>query len=358
MKIKIDKLVAVGGSGLLGYYMGLSIFQGIFWRWLMAVLPPINDRNLPRNYTGFLGFSIAAALCYIAYTWFVERQPVAKNKRQYFYGTAALLLLPTLLLFAFRLHAIGFVRAAEATTPTELGMRYQQMSAGFSLTDSSAIFLGKSVELRMDEEYLAELGKGIQAMKIENIIERGEMGIRNPEATLWLSYDYNGRWYSKIISKYDNGFFESIGGGRQVLYGSEALEAFMHRLNIELGDINSFTEAKVYHTSLIEGAEFKEIEAMSESELGQLKEEIKVDNRYQPDNEIVEAFSEIINERDYIDRNQTHLYVIALKRQIIDNNRSLSFENFILYDDNLKLAFFNGEFYKFDIGPLLKEYIN
>ncbi|SDK92750.1 hypothetical protein [Natronincola ferrireducens] len=363
MKTKIDKIVAIFGSGLLGYYLGLSIFGGVIWRLLQWTLPPINDRNLPRFYTGMMGAVIVASLGYLIYTKFIEKCSLEKCKRQYALGIIALLLLPIITMTGFRLQAVNYVRNAEATTPTSLTLRFENPNVGFLITQdssgASATSNGKSIRLENEEVLLAKFGGGLQKLKLVEVVDPSQHSYGEHKGTMWINYRPQGKWYSKIMSWYGDYFVESTVGQQWILYKGFELEAMLNDLDAQLKDLNNYNAVEVLHTSLIDGKS-NQVDAVPLDNLDFLVNSIQGDNKITPDSNVISSFEVILKDNQWITKDDVSYYAFSLKSQTSNTGSfetAIFFENVILYDDELKIAWFEGDYYGVDLSPILPEII-
>ncbi|MCC5909056.1 MAG: hypothetical protein JJT76_01295 [Clostridiaceae bacterium] len=360
MKIKIDKIIALCGSGLLGYYLGLSIFSGIIWRLLRWTLPPMNNRHLPRFYTGIMGAIIVASIGYLIYTRFIERCSIEKCKKQYAIGIVALLLLPIMTMASFRIQAVNYVRNAEATRPTRLNFRFEVPKVGFIISKdhsgSSATLYGKSISIENEETLLEEFGEALQRLELVEVVDPSQYSFEEHKGTMWINYRPEGKWYSKIISWQGDYFVESVENQQQVLYKGPELEAILKDLNRQLKDLNNYVSVEVLHTSLIDENSDPQVERIVVEDFQLLLDSIQKNNKITPDNNVVSSFETILNGNEGITKNDVNYYGFFLTSHPFDTSSfdtTIVLENVILYDDALKIAWFEGEYYGVDLSPII-----
>ena len=82
-KVFQDKIIALLGAGLLGYYLGLSLFRGIIRDCLLKILPPISNRHLPDMYFGIIGAVVAILLTYLLFNLVVEKKSFKIHQKSY-----------------------------------------------------------------------------------------------------------------------------------------------------------------------------------------------------------------------------------------------------------------------------------
>lgn len=356
MKIKFDKILALGGSALLGYYLGLSLFRESIWSLLLSTLPPINDRHLPRFYTGIMGAFIVATLGYLLYTKLVDKCSIRKCKKQYTLGMIALILLPLLTMASFRVQAVNFVKNAEATYPTGIRLRFEEPSIAFEISEGSAILFGKSINSprSKDENSLKTLGEALKQLEIIETSKKQKNYTPNSEATMWIDYDYKGNWYSKILTWEKDKFQEA--SRDFILYQGTELEAVLEDYNKQLGTLSNYASGEIVHTSMIDATGDKNLVPMSQKDLQFLINSLREDNKISPEDNVVSSFETILKERRPITKKDTNLYVFSLQSQpkeIVELKSDILLENVILYDAELKLAWFEGDYYGIDLSPIL-----
>ncbi|SCY90654.1 hypothetical protein [Alkaliphilus peptidifermentans] len=347
MKRKIDKLIVLAALSLLGYYLGLSIFRAPVHRLLLNVLPPMNTRHLPMYYSGIFSIVIVASLGYLLYTGLLERHSFKDCKTQYIGGVISLLFLPIIVLGIFRIHAIGIVKSAEATPPTGIIIAIHEADASFRITETSGIIYGKSIELLEDTEILIDIGNAIQELKIDEVVNRNKSG----DATMWLTYaSQKNKWYSKIIN-YDEGkFLESTQNANTVRYEGNLLAEIIDDQILEVGELDNFHQGRLIHMDWVEGGGKDEYNLSDEDY--QLLISLMMDNKLiTPEASIVALFNHLLT--NGITPQDNHIYVIQLLSDQSDGRR---LQNFIIYDDKLKVLRFEGEFYSSDLEKIIEKY--
>ncbi|SET10040.1 hypothetical protein SAMN05660297_01403 [Natronincola peptidivorans] len=359
MRIKIDKMIALCGSALLGYYLGLSILGGTMWRLLQWTLPPINDRHLPRFYTGIMGAVIAASIGYLIYTKFIEKCSIKKCRKQYTIGIVALLLLPMITMVSFRIQAVNYVKQAEATTPTRLNLQFENPRVSFVISEShggaSATAYGKSIRVENQTTLLEEFGETLQQLELVEVVDPSQYSREEHRGTMWINYSPKGSWYSKILTWHGDYFVESIAGQQWVLYKGTALEALLKDLDSQLKDLNTYTSAEMLHTTFIDG-KANHVESVPIDNLEFIKNSIQKHNRITPDDDIVSSFEVILKDHQWITKADVNFYGFSLKNHLHDTSSfevDFMLENVLLYDDVLKIAWFEGEYYEVDLSPLI-----
>ncbi|SNS11644.1 hypothetical protein SAMN05446037_1004150 [Anaerovirgula multivorans] len=359
MKIKIDKIVALGGSGLLGYYLGLSMFRGILWNMLLWALPPINTRHLPTFYTAIMGAIIGASIGYLLYTKFIEKCSIKKCKKQYALGITALLLLPLITIVSFRIQAVNYVRTAEAANPTGFDLHFEEPRVSFLITEdhggSSSTSFGKNIRVQNEEVLLDQFGAALRQLELVEVSDQSQNMPNRHQGTIWIDYRSTGKWYSKILSWRDNGFEESASHQGRLLYKGAELETVLGDIDAQLSNLTNFTSAEVLHTSLIDGNS-NQVNRIPLGNFQFLLDSIQEDNIIVPDSDVVSSFEARVKDNQNITKKDINYYAFSLKNQPSNTNSlevAILLENVILYDDVLKIAWFEGEYYKVDLSSIL-----
>lgn len=351
MRAKIDKIIALGGSTLIGYYLGLSIFHGSIWRLLQSTLPPMNNRHLPRFYTGLMGAFIVAPIGYLLYIWFIEKYSIKEHKKQYIFGVLALLILPVMTLASFRIQSVNYVRRAEATNPTSIHLRMEEPNIAFEINEGTASIFGKGItnpRLRNEESSLQALGEAIRQMEVIEVSKEQKNFLPNSKGTMWIEYSYQGNWYSKILNWEKDRFQEA--GSQFILYKGEELQLLLEDYNRQLATLANYTSGKVIHTSLIDDDD--KLITMSQKDLDFLLKSLDEENKTTPSDDIAMNFEEILKERRPITKKDTHLFAFSLESQW--EKEPIILENVILYDNERKIAWFEDNYYHVDLSSILE----
>lgn len=358
MKIKIDKIIALLGSALLGYYLGLSLFRDFFWRLLLWTLPPINNRHLPMFYTAVMGAVMGISLGYLIYIKFIEKCSIGEYKKQYVLGICALLLLPLITMVNFRIQAVNYVRNAEATNPTGFHLRFEEPSVSFLITEdyggSSATLYGKSIRVENEEVLLDKFGAALRQLALIDASSQVQNILNKHQGTIWINYRHTGNWYSKILSWGDAGFEESVTNQQRVLYKGFELETILEDIDAQLSDLTNYTSAEVLHPSFIDG-DLNQVNSIPLENIQFLLENIQEINIITPNSQVVSTFESIINKNQRIRKEDINYYAFSLKNAANGDwgDGGIWLENVILYDDVLKIAWFEGNYYSVDLSPIL-----
>lgn len=345
-KLRIDKIMILLGIGLLGYYVGLSLLGGIYRSSLWAVLPPINNRHLPDFYPGIMGAVVAITLGYIIYTRYVEKKALTDNKRGYTIALTLLLVLPLVALGAFRVHAVSIVSEAEKTTPTSfhLNLLEAQNSVMFETSPNSATGFNKSIRINADDNWLEAIGNAVREMEI---VEVAGSNTQSRGATIWLRYEVNGRGYSKILGYGDGIFTESVANHKTAHYQSPDFEQLLAELLAEAGNLEHFTQARVWNSQLIGPDRENSPIQLKEDELTILINVIKKENLIAPDEEVKRKFTKALQEP--LTKENANIYAIELST---DYQAEFQVKNFMVYDYDSKILLFDGKYYQFDLSEI------
>ncbi|AOY74903.1 hypothetical protein [Clostridium formicaceticum] len=354
MTLKIDKMIAVGGSALLGYYLGLSILRSLLWKVLLWTLPPINTRHTPRFYTGLIAATIAASIGYLLYIWLVDKWSIGRYKKQYASGLTALILLPLITMGSFRIHTVSIVKNAEASTPTGLHLRFEEPTVVFQITETSGTVFGKSIRLQDHQALLETFGTALQQLTLIEVSNDPQNIITKPQGTLWIDYRPQGKWYSKIITWGQDTFEEFSTNQKRLLYQGNELEAVLEEFNRQLATLTNYVSGKVIHTSFIDG-DFLETKAMPQEDFEFLLANLSEDHKTSPEGSVASRFEEVLNNREGISKQDNNFYAFSLSNQPADASleRDILLENVILYDDEEKVAWFEEVYYEVDLSSIL-----
>lgn len=341
-----DKIIAVLGAGLLGYYLSLSLFRGIIWSTLLNVLPAINDRHLPDIYLGIMGAVIAGLLAYILFNLYIEKMSFQNHKKSYLTAIALLLIAPLMIAGIFRVHAISLVTKQEGTTPTQVTIRLDSEgnSIMFATSDSSAGGIDKSIFVTKED--LDDFGQGIRDLEFMEVLER-EKSMDTPYLTMWINYKADGKWYSKIM-RYNQGMFsESVAGQRMAYYTNPQLEQLIEKLILDTADINNYDQGRVFN-SVTFNEELEPTEITGE-DFQRLVGALKTENLIQQDTEGVKRikkYSEV-----WVPKEVTDIYGIELWQKSSERNMG---RNFMVYDNLTKTLMYEGKYYQVDLSELIK----
>lgn len=345
MKQRLDKIMAVAGLSLLGYYLGLSPLRLPILRLLTQVLPPINNRNLPLFYTGLLGLAAAAPLGYLAYTRFVQKWLFNKHRKPYLIGILSLLILPLLVAACFRIQAVKIVSDAESTAPTDINIQFNHYIS-FWYNEGSGISYRKSVRLLMDNDKLKEIGSAVQQIKLKSVIIDN-----NPfsKDVMFIRYGAHGKRYIKILD-YNNGYFhEDIGSQKYAVYEGPVLENIMKKLTNDIKNIKQYNQASMIHSSWISERDGGK-KPLSQQEYQVLVSSINNDNIISPDSYTTEYFNKLI--REGVSRGNQDVYGFYLTNE---PSSAKKLENFMIYSRKSGVLWFEEEYYKADLSPLISQ---
>ncbi|MDA8234664.1 MAG: hypothetical protein M0Z31_07710 [Clostridia bacterium] len=356
-----DKILAVLGAALLGYYIGMSQFRTLIWDNLLLLLPPMNTRHLPLVYPGIITATVAALLGYFLYILLVEKKGCREHKKQFFGVLALLLITPVAIAGIFRLHSTYLVNRAESTIPTEIRISFQNPGESilFSRSDNSAVGLNKSISLDLKQR--TAMGPLIKKMKLK-IYEDIKEQVHQREATLWIDYDVDGDWYSRILA-YGQGLFEEQpGGSRLAYYENKELETFMHQQIARAADLSSYHEAKLYHSGLVPGA--NDAPKLSKSDFRTLVETIRNSKPIKPATELETKFRNIF--KNQVKPGDKDIYAIQLLRLVEPGKKNPNkrfespkyTENFMVYSKDSDTLYFEGKYYSLNLDRLVNKYPN
>lgn len=362
MKNRFDKIVTVAVSTLIGYYLGLSIFRGYIWNLLIRTLPPINNRHLPRYYTGIMSAFIIGAIGYLLYIIFIEKISFGKGKRKYTLGIVALFLLPLMTIISFRTHSITYVKKVESSAPTGFYLKFKEPNIVFETSKNAGAGFGKSVIKRgtMGIDSLETMGEALSKLELVKASREQENFMPESKATIWIDYTTDkGKWYSRILNCDGDYFQESA--GQDALYKGVEFGDFLMDLDNQLKDLNTYNSGEIIHTSLItedNNDDNNDIVTMPDEDLNFLLSSLGNDNKIMPQDNIVTDFQAILDDQKYITNENTHIYAFSIKNQspegIANIQGDMILENVIIYDSNLGVAYFEGDYFDVDLSTILK----
>lgn len=345
-KLAKDKIIMLLGSGLLGYYLSISVFRNIIWnRLLLKALPPINPRHLPDGYVGILGALILALLGYAFFALFIEKKRIAEHKRQYLSVLVLLMLMPVIIAGMFRWQAVAYVQRAENTRPTEITIRLNTPGSQIMFKTSPTSARGVGKEIAVDKYNLEAMGQMISDMKLQEVVPAEEQ-LLNPIATLFVNYRVDGRWYSKILV-YGAGFFEeSVAHNRFARYVNSDLERTLLESIREAGSLSHYSQAKIMNSRSVT-AKQPEVQ-LTKEQLAKLAEYIKGSSPVEPEPAVKAKFENIL--QDGVSQNDADIYAVHLLRKVLPNKYTV---NFIVYDKPTKTLLFEGQYYRRDIDEII-----
>ncbi|EHQ91667.1 hypothetical protein [Desulfosporosinus youngiae] len=199
-KVLRDKIITLLGAGFLGYYLSISLLHDLIRNNLLKLLPPINARHLPDSYVNIMGAAIFAISAYLLFNVVLEKRSFKLYKKSYLTAISLLIIVPLVIAGVFRVHAVSLVHKAEATTPKEITIRTDREgdSLMFAVGTSSATGVAKSIFFT--EPLLDDFGKGIRKMELKEAVSSEEQRMDSSYLTMWIRYEIDGKWYSKILS--------------------------------------------------------------------------------------------------------------------------------------------------------------
>lgn len=309
--IKKDKVLAILGSGLLGYYLAISIFNGSIWGLFLRFLPPINQRHLPQIYIGLFGLAIAMLSAYLLYTFFVEKKSPKEYNRQYLVAIILLLAIPILIIGVFRFHSINYVTKVESTSPTAIRIQLDKNDSTIWFETSPDSAIGCAKFLAVPEKDLKKVGKMLNKLKL---VEMNQKQLESRDKTLFIDYTSKGKWYSKILG-YENGAFnESVSNNRLVYYKSDALEKYLGDLEKAATNINLYTTATIMHPDYLEDEGNKRLNVSREN-FSRLVSFIRLENEITPAPEIRKILKRTDNIGN-VRKSETNIYAFQLSQSV------------------------------------------
>ncbi|NMA01535.1 MAG: hypothetical protein GX923_03085 [Clostridia bacterium] len=343
-----DKLIAVLGAGLLGYYLSLSLFRGLIWDGLIKFLPAINSRHLPdKIYIGLLGAVVGGIVTYILFNLYIERRSFKTHKQSYLIALVLLIIAPLLIVGIFRVHALSIVTKQEGTTPTQVTIRVDDVGNSIMFATSSSSAGGIDKSIFVPEPYLDEFGQRIRDLKFVEVLER-EKQMDTPYSTIWINYRAEGKWYSKIM-RYNQGLFsEAVAGQRMAYYTNPQLEELIERLMLDAADINNYNQARIYNTlTFNEKLEPKKIIG---EDFQRLVGSLRPENLIKQDTEGVKRIKSYQERKQWVPKEERDIYGIDLWQKGSEGNMG---RNFMVYDKLTKTLMFEGKYYQVDLGNLV-----
>lgn len=349
-KVLRDKIITLLGAGFLGYYLSISLFRGIIGNNLLKILPPINDRHLPDDiYVNIMGALIFAILAYVLFNLIVEKRSLKLYKKGYLIAISLLIIAPLMIAGIFRVHAVSFVNKAEDTIPTRITIRSHSEGNSIMFSTSSSSSSGVSKSISVTEPFLGDFGREIREMELKEVVSSKEQKIDSDYLTMWISYEIDGKWYSKILS-YGQGMFEEhVAGGRIAYYANPELESLLKEEFEESADINNYDHARVVNSVTInrenEAEEKKSIIASEEFQI--LVNSLRVENLIHQDTEGVKRIKAALDKD--VPQEETNIYGIELLQKGSIKNRG---SNFMVYDKINKTLMFEGKYYQVNLNDI------
>lgn len=349
-KVLRDKIITLLGAGFLGYYLSISLLHSLIRNNLVKILPPINDRHLPDIYVNIMGAVILAIFAYLLFNVVLEKRSFKLYKKSYLIAISLLIIAPLAIAGIFRVHAVSWVHKAEGTAPKEITIRTDREgdSLMFAADTSSASGVAKSIFFT--EPLLDGFGKGIREMELKEVVSSEEQRIDSSYLTMWIRYEIDGKWYSKILS-YGQGLFkEHAAGGRIAYYANPELENLLAKAFEESADINNYDRARVINSVTINrenGAEEKK-RFLTPEDFQILVDSLRPENLIHQDTEGVKRIKEALKE--WIPQEETSIYGIELWQKDSDENIG---QNFMVYDKRTRTLMFEDAYYQVDLDDIV-----
>lgn len=347
-KMSRDKILAMAGGGLLGYYAALTIFRSIIWYGLLWVLPPINDRHLPGGYVGMMGAAIGVVFAYLLFAVAVEKKPFHSNRKLYVSALTLLVIVPLAIAGLFRWHAVSWVQAAENTIPTEIRISLNAPDSGimFKTGENSASGIRKEIALNSAER--EAMGELLRKMELRQVVSQEER--YDNEGTIWIDYRAKGKWYSKILNYGEKVFQEQVAHNRTGVYQSEELADFLSTKLQDLADLNYYDQVKLMNTRTVNDGR-QEID-LPGGVLTAMTAIITAENEFRPEAGLQSMYED--NLRNWVKQGDHDFYALHLLKEEDSKQKT---GNFILYDQASKTLCFEGKYYKADLTALLAGYL-
>ncbi|EGW38687.1 hypothetical protein [Desulfosporosinus sp. OT] len=349
-KVLRDKIITVLGAGFLGYYLSFSLLHSLIRNNLLKILPPINDRHLPDIYVNIMGAAIFAILAYLLFKVVLEKRSFKLHKKSYLIAISLLVIVPLVIAGIFRVHAVSLVNKAEGTTPKEITIKTDREgdSLMFAASTSSASGVAKSISVT--ESLLDDFGKGIREMELKEVVSGEEQRMDSSYLTMWIRYEIDGNWYSKIL-RYGQGIFEEhVAGGRIAYYSNHELENLLKEAFEESADINNYDQARVINSMTINrenGAEEKK-RFLAPEDFQILVDSLRPENLIHQDTEGVKRIKEALKE--WVPQEETNIYGIELWQAGSSENTG---QNFMVYDKRTRTLMFEGAYYQVDLDDIV-----
>jgi len=218
----------------------------------------------------------------------------------------------------------------------------------FAASTSSASGVAKSISVT--EPFLDDFGKGIREMELKEVVSGEEQKIDSSYLTMWIRYEIDGKWYSKIL-RYGQGIFEEhVAGGKIAYYGNLELENLLEEAFEESADINNYDQARVINSVTINrGNEDEEKKRLLTPEDFQiLVDSLRPENLIHQDTEGVKRIKEALKE--WVPQEETSICGIELLQQGSSKNTG---RNFMVYDKRTRTLMFEGMYYQVDLDDIV-----
>lgn len=342
-KCSKDKIFATAFGGLLGYYLSISFFS--YPKLFTLILPPINDRHLPFSiYSGLTGALIGAVVILIIFALTVERKSFGSYKNQYIIAVLTLILIPLIMMGIFRIHAVNYITNAEKTIPTNINIHLHAPRTKIMFNESQGSASGFSKEIAIEADLLEEAGHCIREMELKEVVE--DKDISEDYQTLFISYQVKDKWYSKILTHNNGVFKESVANNRIAVYESKGLQELIEKSISRAGNLASYDKGIVFdYKSMIVDNKGKEL---SKQDFKRLREFVISGKKIDETNERTSNIK--IALENGISQDMNNLYAISLIR---GNKRNSGTENFMVYDKESKILFYEGKFYDMDLSGMI-----
>jgi len=337
-----DKILTTLAAGLLGYYLSISVFRHFVWDLLYQALPPINHRHLPQLYTGLFGAVVGGTLGYMLFLRLIEKKSFRSGRKQYFIALMLMIIVPFIIAGAFRVHSVRFVEKAEHTVPTSIRITEESEDASIMFEESMNTAGGLSKQCVPKKENFAAWGKWIAELQLEKAIDREEYEDKSI-ATLWVEYDVDGKWYSKIM-RFDGEFFIEDAGDKMAFYKNQALANALEDILYTAKDIKQYKGAVIVNVDTHQEKE-KQIEVSGE-DFQEMVRALNEENQIEPDAKIFNRFESLKGRRGlWIPKTEKDIYGIFLYGT--QEGREVT-ENFMIYDRQTGILKFEGQYYRAD----------
>ncbi|AET68243.1 hypothetical protein Desor_2699 [Desulfosporosinus orientis DSM 765] len=349
-KVLRDKIITLLGAGFLGYYLSISLFHSLIRNNLVKILPPINDRHLPDIYVDIMGAAILAIFAYLLFNVVLEKRSFKLYKKSYLIAISLLIIAPLVIAGIFRVHAVSWVQKAEGTAPKEITIRTDREGDSLMFADGTSSASGVAKSIFFTEPLLDDFGKGIREMELKQVVSSEEQRMDSSYLTMWIRYEIDGKWYSKILS-YGQGLFEEhVAGGRIAYYANPELENLLKKAFGESADINNYDRARVINSVTINrenGAEERK-RFLTPEDFQILVDSLRPENLIHQDTEGVKRIKEALKE--WVPQEETNIYGIELWQKGSDENMG---QNFMVYDKRTRTLMFECAYYQVDLDDIV-----
>lgn len=344
-KFTRDKIFSTIFGGIFLYYATISFLRSPLQSLFVSILPPINNRNLPFDlYLGGYGALTGAVLVFIIFSLTIEKKPFNSYKKQYIIAVLILIMIPLIMMFAFRIHAVNYVTQAERTTPTDMRIHLRAPGTSIVFNVSPNCATGISKNVGVEEDLLEEIGQEIRDMKLKEVAQ--DNYIEGDCETLFIDYQIKGKWYSKILRHRNGVFEERVANNKYAIYESKGLQELIEKSISRAGDLASYNKGIIndYESE----TSHKKGEELSEQDLKRLIESVitarKIDENHEDTSGIKTALEEGISQ------DMNNLYAISLIKR---DERNRGSGNFMVYDNINRVIFFEGIYYDVDLNWII-----